>query len=303
VLEKMKKKIRFRVQSECAWLGEIKVQQVLPNQFVQGIGPFVFLDHILSYKQSLNESQERLIGIRSHPHRGIATLTYILVGEVEHLDSIGNHTKLGSGGVHWMKAGKGIVHDEAVSSECRLTNPDVSVVQFWINLPSQHKAEEPDYFSLSPSDIPKQELDDNAGWLKVLSGEYGNKIAKIPSYSKEFLFHIHLETGGQFSTKTDKAFEYAAFLPANIAVVNDIRFQAGEFVVFTSLGEIIEIINISETAIDIILFGGEPYNEPIVAEGTFVMNTPHEITQAYNDYYDGKYGQLYLRKNIYNLKN
>src|SRR5213079_2465196 len=110
-------------------------------------------------------------------------------------------------------------------------------------------------------------------------------------YSKEFLYHIHLETGGKFSTKTDKTFEHAAFLPANIAVVNDVRFQADELIVFTSLGEIIEIINNSETAIDIFLFGGEPYNEPIVAEGTFVMNTPHEITQAYNDYYDGKYGR------------
>src|SRR5437773_12151682 len=107
MLEEMKKKIRFRVQSECAWLGEIKVRHVLPNKFVQAIGPFVFLEHIVSYKQSLNESHTRLVGKRSHPHRGIATLTYILSGEVEHLDSIGNHAKLSSGGAHWMKAGKG----------------------------------------------------------------------------------------------------------------------------------------------------------------------------------------------------
>ena len=292
MLEKMKKKVRFRLQSECAWIGEIKVQHVLPNKFVEAIGAFVFLEHILSYKQSLNGSYTAPVGKCSHPHRGIATLTYILSGEVEHLDSIGNHAKLSSGGAHWMKAGRGVVHDEAVSPEGRLTNPEVSIVQFWINLPSQNKSEEPDYFSLSPGEIPKQELDDDAGWIKILSGEYGNTIAKVPCYSKEFLYHIHLEKVGKFSTKTDKAFEYAAFLPANRAVVNDTRFQAGEFIVFTSLGDIIEIINNSETAIDIFLFGGEPYNEPIVAEGTFVMNTPHEITQAYNDYYDGKYGSV-----------
>lgn len=297
MLEKIKKKIRFRVQCDCAWLGEIKVQQVLPNKFVQAIGPFVFLEHILSFKKSLNEPPVGPAGKRSHPHRGIATLTYILCGEVEHLDSIGNHAKLSSGGAHWMKAGKGVVHDEAVSSESRPTNPNVSVVQFWINLPSGRKTEEPDYFSLSPAEIPKQELDDNAGWIKVLSGKYGNTIAKIPNYSREFLYHIHLEAGGNFLTKTDIASEYAAFLPTNSAVFNDIRFQAGECIVFTSLGEIIEILNDSETAIDIILFGGEPCNEPIVAEGNFVMNTPHEITQAYNDYYDGKYGQLFLNKN------
>lgn len=294
MVEKMKKKIRFRVEGECAWLGEIKVQLVLPNKFIQAIGSFVCLEHIHSFKE--------FVGKRSHPHRGIVTLTYILSGEVEHSDSIGNHATLSSGGAHWMKAGKGVINNEAVSSESRPTSPGVSVVQFWINLPTGCKSDEPVYFSLSPVEIPKQNLDDNAGWIKVLSGEYGNTVARIPNYSREFLYHIHLEAGTKVSTLTDKAAEYAAFLPGNSAVINDMRFQAGECIVFTSLGEIIEILNDSETPVDIILFGGEPYNEPIVVEGTFVMNTPHEITQAYNDYYDGKYGQLFFHKNTIQLK-
>ena len=292
---KMKKKIRFSVPRQCVWLGGIKVQQVLPNKFVQAIGPFVFLEHILSYKQSLNGLHNELVGKRSNPHRGIVTLTYILAGEVEHLDSIGNHVKLSSGGVHWTKAGKGIVQDEAASPEYRITNPNVSVVRFWVNLPSKCKSEQPDYFSLQSNEIPKQELDDIGGWIKILSGEYGNAIAKVPCYSKQFLYHIHLETGRRFSITTDNAIEYAVFLPSDKAVVNDIEFQAGKLVAFTSHGEIIEINNNSKTAVDIILFGGETYNEPIVAEEAFVMNTPHEITQAYNDYYDGKYGQIKSR--------
>jgi redox-sensitive bicupin YhaK (pirin superfamily) len=289
---KMKKKIRFSMHSQCLWLGEVEVQHVLPNTFARAIGPFVFMEHIISYKQSLNESYKGLIGNRSQACRGIATLTYILAGEVKHMDSIGNHIKLNSGGVHWMMAGKGIVHDESVRSEFRPANTDISVVRFWINLPSQRKAGDPDYLYLRPGEIPKQELSSDNGWIRIISGEYGNTIAKIPCYSKEFLYHVHLEAGSQFSTITEMRFEYAAFLPANKAVVNGKGFQAGEFIAFTSLGEIIEIKNKSKTAIDIILFGGEPYNEPIVIEGNFVMNTPHEITQAYNDYYDGKYGQI-----------
>ena len=290
--DKMKKKVRFRLQNQCEWLGEIKAQQVLPNKFVQAIGAFVFLEHIFSFRQSLTESHKGIVEKHSHPHRGIVTLTYILSGEVEHLDSLGNHIKLSSGGAHWMKAGKGVVHDEVVRSERQVNNTDISVAQFWINLPSKYKSEEPDYSCLRPGEIPKQELDNGAGWIKILSGEYGNTIAKVPCYSKEFLYHIHLKEEGKFSIITNLTFEYAAFLPANNAVVNDIEFQANEFIVFTSLGEIIEIVNHGKTAIDIILFGGEPYNEPIVAEGTFVMNTQHEITQAYNDYYEGKYGQI-----------
>jgi len=300
---KMKKKIRFTVHSQYPGLGEIKVQQVLPNRFARAIGPFVFLEHLISFKQSLNESHERFAESCSNAHRGIVILTYILSGTVEHLDSIGNQVKLNSGGVHWTKAGKGIVHDEAVGSETGVINSDVSVVRFWINLPSNHKAEKPDYFFLRPGKIPKKKLVDDAGWIKIISGEYENTIAKIPCYSREFLYHVHLEAGRQFSTMTNMTLEYATFLPAKKAVVNGNRFQAGELMAFASLGEIIEIENSSKTAIDIILFGGEPCNERIVAEENFVMNTPHEITQAYNDYYDGKYGQIKPKKNINKLKN
>jgi redox-sensitive bicupin YhaK (pirin superfamily) len=289
---KMKKKIRFSVRRQCAWLGEIKVQQVLPDKFARTIGPFVFLEHIISYKQSLNESHKGLDGNCSHACRGIARLTYILAGEVEHMDSIGNHIKLSSGGVHWMKAGKGIVHGEAVRPEYRMRYPNVSVVRFWINLPSKYKSEEPEYISLLANDIPKQILTDDAGWIKILSGEYENMSGKVPCYSKQFLYHIQLEARKQFSTITDGTLECAAFLLTNSAVINDMRFDAGEFIGFSSEGELIKINNNGKTAVDIILFGGEPYNEPIVMEGTFVMNTPHEITQAYNDYYDGKYGQI-----------
>src|SRR5277367_1615684 len=96
---KIKKKILFSLNSHCAKLGGIEVQHVLPNQFAQAVGPFVFVEHFLSYKQSLNGLYKGLVDKRSNPIRGIATLTYILAGEVEHLDSMGNHVKLNSGGM------------------------------------------------------------------------------------------------------------------------------------------------------------------------------------------------------------
>jgi len=288
----MKKKIQLSIKNQRARDDGIIVRRVLPNKTLQAIGPFVLLEHILSHKQSPDELHKSVVGKCSCPHRGITILTYILSGEVEHLDSMGNHVKLSSGGIHWMKAGKGIVHDETISAECRNTNPNVSVVRLWINLPSKYKSEDPEYFSLQANDIPKQVSTDDAGWIKILSGEYDNMIAKVPCYSKQFLYHIHLEAEKQFSIITDITLECAAFLLTNSAVMNDTRFEAGEFIGFSSEGELIEINNNGKTAVDIILFGGEPYNEPIVVEGTFVMNTPHEITQAYNDYYEGKYGDI-----------
>ena len=289
---KIKKKVRLSLHIPCAWYGETKRQRALPNNFLEAIGPFVLFEHILSYKQSASASDQTSIANGSHAHRGIAILTYLINGEVEHFDSIGNHETLSSGGVHWTMAGNGINYNEITRAEANVTNSNVSIVRLWINLPSKRKAEKPVYFSLKHSEIPKKKLDDNAGWIKIISGDYEKKVTRIPCYSKEFLYHVRLKAGMQFSVTTDMTLECAAFLPANKAIVNGKGFQAGELIAFASFGEIIEIKNNCKTAIDIILFGGKPYNEPIVSEENFVMNNPHEISQAYNDYYDGKYGQI-----------
>jgi len=295
----MKKKILFSMQSQPAVVDGIKVQRILPNKFTRAIGPFVLLDHIPSCEQSRDDAHKRDSRQCAHPYRGIATLTYIINGEVEHIDSLGNQVNLNSGCVHWMKAGRGVVHDEAIYAERKTET--VSVVQCWINLPSQYKSEDPHYLALTEHAISKQVLKDT-GWIKILLGKYENAVAKIPGYSKQFLYHIHLEAGKQFLTITENGLEYAAFLAKDDAVINDTGFEANELIVFDFEGETIEIYNNSEAGIDILLFGGEVYTERIVLDGTFVMNTPHEITQAYNDYYDGKYGDIPLNKKLNKYK-
>lgn len=84
--------------------------------------------------------------------------------------------------------------------------------------------------------------------------------------------------------------EYAALLPTRAAMINTTTYQTGEFIEFGKDEGTIEINNKSELATDIILFGGEPYTEPIIARGPFVMNSDLEIAQAYKDFHAGKYG-------------
>jgi redox-sensitive bicupin YhaK (pirin superfamily) len=288
----MKRIVQFSIQNRYVRADEITVQRVLPNKTTHAIGPFVLLEHIFSIKQCSDELHKAVAGKNSRPYRGITVLTYILSGEVEHIDSLGNHVKLSSGGLHWMQAGRGIVLDEVISAGSRITNRYVSVVRFWINLPSKYKSEAPEYVSLSANAIPNHILTHDTGWIKILSGEYKNMIADPPCFSKQFLYHIHLEAGEQSAIITDAALDCAVFILTSGAVINDLECEAGEFIGFGPCGTLIETVNNSKTAVDIILFGGEPYHEPIVTEGAFVMNTPHEITQAYNDYYDGKYGNI-----------
>ena len=287
----MKKKISFSSRGGRADIGGLVIHRILPNRYADAVGPFVFLDHLVPVEHSADKPRMKAGG-GAHPHRGIATLTYVLQGEGEHFDSRGNYAKVFSGGVQWMKAGNGIIHDETMNPEIHTGNPRMHGFQFWINLPAEIKKEEPAYLSVNANEVPQMQLSEDRGWLKVIVGAYEQLVSKIPGYSRQYLYHIHLNAGKQFSLLTEKGLEYAAFLPVHDAIINDIKFTAGDFIEFDREEGTIEINNTSESAGDIILFGGEKYNEPIVAQGPFVMNTFHEISEAYNDFYAGKYGKI-----------
>src|SRR5258706_10287037 len=295
----MKKKISFSTKGQRADIGEYIINRILPNRYADAVGPFVFLDHAVPIKHSPGEPIKKVNGTGAHPHRGIATLTYILNGEADHNDSKGHHAIVRSGGTQWMKAGNGIIHDEVINVDPQTNDLLTHAFQFWINLPSKQKAEPPEYLPVQASDVPQQMLSDKRGWIKVIVGEYENLVSKIPNYSKQFLYHIHLEAGKQFSLSAEKGSDYAAFLPLQNAVINDTEFTKGEFIEFDRNEGTIEINNNSEAAIDIIVFGGEKYTEPIVAQGPFVMNTQSEIAEAYKDFHAGKYGKMsYSRNNL-----
>ena len=288
----MKKKSSFSTQGQRADIGDLVIYRMLANRYADAAGPFVFLDHIVPRIQTKINKE----GTGAHPHRGIATLTYILHGEDEHFDSAGNYAMVHSGGVQWMNAGNGILHDETLNYDSKTDSKLVHALQFWINLPSNIKAEKPAYLAIQSDEVPQKRLPNDGGWIKVIVGSYEDLASKIPNYSEQFLYHIHVEAGGNFTISIDEKIEVAAFLPSKNTMLNDTEFQAGDFIEFDrSAGEIV-VENKLEEATDIMLFGGEPYTEAIVAEGPFVMNSSSEIAEAYRDFYAGKYGKINNQK-------
>ncbi|HXP48798.1 MAG TPA: pirin family protein [Bacteroidia bacterium] len=293
----MKKKVIMSSQGHRADIGELAIDRILPNWYSQAVGPFVFLDHALPKTHSANEPLKEVGQGGAHPHRGIATLTYVLNGEVEHTDSKGHRAKVSSGGIQWMKAGSGIIHDEVINPDPETNNRLTHGFQFWINLPAKNKAEAPMYMSVQANEVSVKELSGGIGWIKVLVGEYDGLTSKIPTYTRQFLYHIHLNKGKQLSIKVGDGMECAAFLPLQNAILNNGQYAKEEFVEFDKKEDTIEISSTPEEALDILLFGGESYTEPIYAEGPFVMNTQLEIAEAYRDFYAGKYGDInYSRK-------
>lgn len=287
----MLKPISFTTTGQKTLVADLTIYRYLPSRYADAVGPFVLLDHFPPGLVDLNEPRKTK-GTGAHPHRGIATLTYLIKGEGEHYDSRGHHATIRSGGAQWMKAGNGIVHDEIINGDPATADMSVHGFQFWINLPSKIKAELPEYLSIQAQDIPIKTMDASAGWIKIIVGQYEELSSTIPNYSRQFLYHIHLQPGATFSLAADASMEYAALLPTHAATINMTTFQSGEFIEFGKNAGTIEINNRSEQTTDIILFGGEPYSEPIIARGPFVMNSDLEIAQAFKDFHAGKYGVI-----------
>ncbi|KAA0992238.1 pirin family protein [Dyadobacter aurulentus] len=288
----MKKKSSFSTQGQRADIGDLIIYRMLPNRYADAVGPFVFLDHVAPAVQTKVNKE----GTGAHPHRGIATLTYVLHGEDEHFDSAGNYAKVHSGGVQWMNAGNGIIHDETLNHDSVTDSRLVHAFQFWVNLPSTVKAEKPAYLAIEGNEVPYKDLPDRRGWIKVIAGSFEELSSAVPTYSEQFLYHIHLEPGVSFVIDFAGKLEVAAFLPVLPASINDEHFNAGDFIEFGREDGSLELRNDNTEGCDFLVFGGEPYTEPIVAEGPFVMNAELEIAHAYRDFYNGKYGKIDYEK-------
>lgn len=288
-MEKRIKSIYGGVNSKVA---DLLVNRLIPGHETIAVGPVVFLDHI--YPKELREMAGTIpTGEFAHPHRGIATFSYVLSGGLSHYDSKGNHETITAGGVQWMKAGNGILHDElpfAVGKESLFHS-----LQFWINLPSQYKTEEPTYRAVQASEVPEVKLPQNAGVLRVLLGEFGSVASPVSTFSKEFIYHIKLNPKSVFSLLVRNELEYAAFMPERDVIVNDTFIGNSKIVIFEQEGDEIGFENPHINPADILVFGGLHYNEPIVAEGPFVMNDRSGIAMAYRDFFDGKYGVIYYK--------
>ncbi len=272
-------------------VGDTLVNRLLPNRYSQAVGPFVFLDHVYPSAHQPKTPQAPT-GSFAHPHRGIATFTYLFSGSLEHYDSHGHHGIVDAGGAQWMKAGNGVIHDENPSPRFQREGGVLHALQFWINLPARNKAEAPDYLALQAGDIPEVSLPGGAGVLRVIIGSYGEAASPVQTFSPQVLYHVRLDPGAAFTLHPTAGWEYAAFVPGEAVVVGEGTFAKSELLLFGSDAVPVTFTNPGGATTDLIVFGGAPYHEPIVAQGPFVMNSQQEIATAYRDFFNGRYGKI-----------
>ncbi|GGH64437.1 hypothetical protein HNQ91_002299 [Filimonas zeae] len=275
-------------------VGEFLVNRLLPMPQKKAVGPVVFLDHI--YPIDLADTTAQIPnGDFAHPHRGIATFSYVLNGQLAHWDSKGHHDIINKGGVQWMKAGNGIVHDEQPSGPAG--GGTFHSLQFWITLPAANKREAAEYQSVKGEDIPEIPLPGEAGTLRVLLGSFGSTSSPVKTYTHQFIYHLRIQAKSTFRWKAGTGNEFAAFVPDNTIILNGRELRKSKIAIFGNEGDEFVMENPDIVPADVFLFGGEAYNEAIVSQGPFVMNSYSEIAEAYKDFFDNKYGTIqYLKK-------
>jgi redox-sensitive bicupin YhaK (pirin superfamily) len=276
-------------------VGDFKVNNLLPAGAGRSAGSVFFLDHV--FPVNIQHLKSPLPNPKSaHPHRGIATFSYVFSGSLSHYDSKGNHDIISDGGIQWMNAGNGILHNEQPFIR-EGDNPVFHSLQFWINLPAINKGENAEYAAVQGEDVPQFELPGNSGYLRILLGNYESLVSPLKTFGKEFIFHLHLQPGAEFKFSAHSMDEIAVFVPLDEIVINGTNIGSSKVFLLGNESYEIVLANKNKEAADVLLFGGPPYNEPVFAQGPFVMNSKVELAIAYNDMYNGIFGTIdYLNR-------
>ena len=268
-------------------IGDLVTYRALPTYSVDYIDPFLFLNH---HGPQVYPPRNQGLPFGPHPHRGFETVTVVLEGDIFHKDSGGNTGVIRPGGVQWMTAGSGLVHSEISSDQFKETGGPLEILQLWVNLPSRYKMAAPSYVDLQQEDIPSVELDEGRVRAQIISGSFAGQAGAYQSLTDVHLATVYLRTGAELDLKVAAGRNIFFYVVRGSVHVNGQTVEKLHLAEFDLEGEGLRIRAQEDS---VVLFGhAVPYDEPVVAQGPFVMNTVEEIREAFQDYQQGKFGVL-----------
>ena len=264
--------------------------------------PFLLLD---DFRNDVPEHYAR--GFPWHPHRGIETITYVLEGEVEHGDSLGNHGVLGAGSVQWMTSGSGILHQEMPKGNAA---GQMHGFQLWANLPSALKMTAPRYQDIAAADVPEI-VDDDGTRIKIITGKFWGKTGPVDGIAADPLYlDVSVPQNVRKSLPVDtraNAFAYVfagngrfadAADPIGVRVEKEVAGQELNIRDRTGNRTLVRFGNGDDVTVQagpegvrFLLVAGRPIQEPVAWHGPIVMNTQAELHQAMKDLQNGTFIQ------------
>jgi len=241
--------------------------------------PFLMLDDFRS-----DDPADFIKGFPWHPHRGIETITYVLKGDVEHGDSMGNRGVISSGDVQWMTAGSGIIHQEMPKGDPR---GSMHGFQLWANLPASHKMMDPRYRGVTSDMISEVELD-GGGRAKIIAGTVHGVTGPVEGIviNPEFL-DCSVPDGASYVHTTNPGYAAFIYVIGGRGVANDTPVDNRTLVLFDRGDEF--TVRGEGEAIRFLLLTGKPLKEPVAWYGPIVMNTDEELETAFSEYREGTF--------------
>lgn len=271
------KQSRFIPAMEVTEGGGVTVHRTIGMPALRNYDPFMLLDQMGS-----DNPEDYIAGFPSHPHRGFNTFTYMIDGDMEHKDSMGNTGNLSPGGAQWMKAASGVIHSEMPKQEDGLLRG----FQLWINLPAANKMDAPEYQEYKSDAFPVVEETDYR--VKVIIGGFADALSPIvDDITHVSYLDVQLKPGARFQHALPDGHQGFLYVFEGDGHFNN---QSGEQVVanqtlVTLAGENASPVFVAGAqGARFLLVSGQPVNEPIVQYGPFVMNTREEIDEAMRDY-------------------
>ena len=261
--------------------------------------PFLLFDDFRS-----DDPRHYLKGFPWHPHRGIETITYVLCGDVEHGDSMGNKGVIASGDVQWMTAGSGIIHQEMPKGDEKGT---MWGFQLWANLPASQKMMNPRYRDVKDNQIPEVSGGDGVK-IRIICGEVKGTRGPVrdivvdPEYldctvsaGTEFIHptkpghtvFAYIIGGKAHFCKEKNPFAYE-IEGVNYSDIQRDAYVRNENLVLFDDGEKI-VVSTEDEPVRFLLISGKPLREPVAWYGPIVMNTQRELQIAFEEYQNGTF--------------
>jgi redox-sensitive bicupin YhaK (pirin superfamily) len=279
-----------------------KIQQVVPGvpasdgagvKLIRSLGganhlradPFLMLDAFSS-----ENPDDYVAGFPSHPHRGFETVTFILDGELAHLDSGGHESVILSGGVQWMTAGRGLVHAEVSPEAFKRDGGPLEILQLWVNLPARLKMTAPSYTGLQASQIPKFATDDRGVTVELIAGEWDGHHGPIRSLTGVTMSVLRFAADSGIAVPAPPGRSVFLYVVRGAVEIGGHNVREFHLATLADDGDEVEIHAMEDS---VLLYGhATPCDEPVVAHGPFVMNTAEEIMDAVRDYQAGRFGRM-----------
>lgn len=257
----------------------VKLVRVFGYHDVKDFDPFLMLDAFDS-----SNPKDYIKGFPWHPHRGIETITYLIQGDIEHQDSLGNKGSILNGDCQWMTAGSGIIHQEMPQPSERMLG-----VQLWLNLPAKDKMTAPKYRDIQKNNIPVIEKEDHR--IHIISGMYQDRVGAIEGdYVNPLFMDVELNGGCEWSLATEKDAKVFIYIIQGEGCFNQKKdeYISEKHAVLFNEGDGFWV-RASKTGMRFLFLAAKPLEESIAWGGPIVMNTKEELEQAFRDLDEGNF--------------